>query len=216
MCWMPPPAGGSTAPLVITGHGADEVESAIAGSGAQLRAPDAAAAAPATRCSRWCRTCPTTPGSTTLILNGDVPLIAAGTAQALVQACGGTRLALLTIELPDPTGYGRIVRAGRFGRRRRARHRRAQGRHAGAAQIREVYTGMMAAPTALLKRWVMALKNDNAQREYYLTDIVAMAVAEGVPVVASRWPTRPRCWASTARCSWPTWSAASSAARPTR
>jgi bifunctional UDP-N-acetylglucosamine pyrophosphorylase / glucosamine-1-phosphate N-acetyltransferase len=50
--------------------------------------------------------------------------------------------------------------------------------------IREVYTGMMAAPTALLKRWVMALKNDNAQKEYYLTDVVAMAVAEGVPVVA--------------------------------
>ena len=58
---------------------------------------------------------------------------------------------------------------------------------ANAAQraIREVYTGMMAAPTAALKRWVAALKNDNAQREYYLTDIVAMAVAEGVPVVAT-------------------------------
>ncbi|MFO1339927.1 MAG: bifunctional UDP-N-acetylglucosamine diphosphorylase/glucosamine-1-phosphate N-acetyltransferase GlmU, partial [Burkholderiaceae bacterium] len=53
---------------------------------------------------------------------------------------------------------------------------------------REVYTGMMAAPTAALKRWVAALKNDNAQREYYLTDIVAMAVAEGVPVVATAAP----------------------------
>jgi bifunctional UDP-N-acetylglucosamine pyrophosphorylase/glucosamine-1-phosphate N-acetyltransferase len=52
--------------------------------------------------------------------------------------------------------------------------------------VREVYTGIMAAPTALLKRWVMALQNDNAQKEYYLTDIVAMAVAEGVPVVAAQ------------------------------
>jgi bifunctional UDP-N-acetylglucosamine pyrophosphorylase/glucosamine-1-phosphate N-acetyltransferase len=51
-------------------------------------------------------------------------------------------------------------------------------------EIREIYTGIMAAPTRALKRWVMALKNDNAQREYYLTDVVAMAVAERVPVVA--------------------------------
>ena len=56
---------------------------------------------------------------------------------------------------------------------------------AGQRAIREVYTGIMAAPTALLKRWVMALKNDNAQKEFYLTDIVAMAVADGVPVVAA-------------------------------
>ncbi len=59
-------------------------------------------------------------------------------------------------------------------------------------QIREVYTGMMAAPTALLRRWVMALTDDNAQREFYLTDIVAMAVAEGVPVVASQASRRDR------------------------
>jgi bifunctional UDP-N-acetylglucosamine pyrophosphorylase/glucosamine-1-phosphate N-acetyltransferase len=65
------------------------------------------------------------------------------------------------------------------------RHRRAQGRQPAQREIREVYTGMMAAPTALLKRWVMALKNDNAQGEFYLTDIVAMAVADGVPVVAA-------------------------------
>jgi bifunctional UDP-N-acetylglucosamine pyrophosphorylase/glucosamine-1-phosphate N-acetyltransferase len=123
---------------------------------------------------------------TTLILNGDVPLIEASTARALAQACNGQNLALLTIVLDDATGYGRIVRADNSG----------QGavlgivEHKDAApaqrQIREVYTGMMAAPTAALKRWVAALKNDNVQGEYYLTDIVAMAVAEGVPVVASQ------------------------------
>ena len=131
--------------------------------------------------------------ATTLILNGDVPLIRTATARALVQACGGDKLALLTIELADATGYGRIVR----------NLQRSQGQpghpidhtvqaivehqDATPAQraIREVYTGIMAAPTASLKRWVMALTNDNAQQEFYLTDIVAMAAAEGVAVVAT-------------------------------
>jgi len=110
-----------------------------------------------------------------------VPLIRPETALALVQACGGTKLALLTIELPDATGYGRIVRDGE------QVSAIVEHKDATPAQraLREVYTGMMAAPTALLARWVMALKNDNVQKEYYLTDIVAMAVAEGVPVVAT-------------------------------
>jgi hypothetical protein len=105
---------------------------------------------------------------------------------ALVEACGGTRLALLTIVLPDPTGYGRIVRAGGSADGACSASSSTRTPAPAQRQIREVYTGMMAAPTALLKRWVMALKNDNAQKEYYLTDIVAMAVAEGVPVVASQ------------------------------
>jgi bifunctional UDP-N-acetylglucosamine pyrophosphorylase/glucosamine-1-phosphate N-acetyltransferase len=117
----------------------------------------------------------------TLILNGDVPLIETATAAALVAACAGRQLALLTIELADPSGYGRIVRNGA------AVRAIVEHKDASAAQraIREVYTGMLAAPTAWLKRAVMALKNDNAQQEYYLTDIVAMAVADGVPVVAT-------------------------------
>ncbi|HWP20002.1 MAG TPA: bifunctional UDP-N-acetylglucosamine diphosphorylase/glucosamine-1-phosphate N-acetyltransferase GlmU [Burkholderiaceae bacterium] len=123
---------------------------------------------------------------TTLILNGDVPLIEAATARALVDACGGERLALLTIELHDPTGYGRIVRGGQgpdaavLGI---VEHKDATPEQRG---IREVYTGMMAAPTAHLRHWLGRLRNDNAQGEYYLTDIVAMAVADGVPVVASQ------------------------------
>ncbi|HWH74321.1 MAG TPA: bifunctional UDP-N-acetylglucosamine diphosphorylase/glucosamine-1-phosphate N-acetyltransferase GlmU [Methylibium sp.] len=122
---------------------------------------------------------------TTLILNGDVPLIEAATARALVEACGGTRLALLSIELADASGYGRILRDA-------ADATRVLGivehKDASPAQraIREVYTGLMAVPTALLKRWLARLGNDNAQREYYLTDIVAMAVADGVPVVAAQ------------------------------
>ena len=101
-------------------------------------------------------------------------------------ASAGRRLALLTVELADATGYGRIVREapGDAGSPVRAIVEHKDASHEQRA-IREVYTGMMAAPTAQLLRWLAALSNDNAQREYYLTDVVAMAVAEGVPVVAA-------------------------------
>lgn len=123
---------------------------------------------------------------TTLILNGDVPLIGADTARALLQACGGERLALLTMQPEDPAGYGRVVRAGPGPDA--PVQAIVEHKDASPAQraIGEVYTGVMAAPTAALRRWLAALRNDNAQGEYYLTDIVAMAVAEGCPVVASR------------------------------
>ncbi len=167
--------------VVITGHGADEVEASAHGDGLVfvrqvpqlgtghaiqqvLGALDAKA-------------------STTLILNGDVPLIRADTAATLAGACAGSQLALLTIELADASGYGRILRDAAGGVRGIVEHKDAS---AAQRSIREIYTGMMAAPTAALKRWVMALQNHNAQGEYYLTDIVAMAVAEGVPVVATQ------------------------------
>jgi len=128
---------------------------------------------------------------TTLILNGDTPLIRAATARALIEACGGARLALLTVDLADPGGYGRIVRgdpAGRAANEGGRVHGIREHKDASPAEklINEVYTGMMAAPTASLKRWLAALKNDNSQREFYLTDVVEMAVAEGVPVVTEK------------------------------
>ena len=123
----------------------------------------------------------------TLILNGDVPLIQADTARALVKACGGVKLALLTIEVADPSGYGRIVREARDSQEPGAVCGIVEHKDATPAQraISEIYTGVMAAPTAALKRWLAALKNDNSQGEFYLTDIVAMAVSEGVPVVTA-------------------------------
>ncbi len=164
---------------VITGHGAAAVESAIEGSGAgsvrqmpQLGTGHAVAQVVPHLAEQ----------GTTLILNGDVPLIAASTAAALAQACGDQRLAMLTIELADATGYGRILRAPDGAVLGIVEHKDATPAQ---REIREVYTGMMAAPTSALKRWVAALKNDNAQGEYYLTDVVAMAVAEGVPVTAT-------------------------------
>ena len=116
-----------------------------------------------------------------LVLSGDVPLTQADTLRALVAAAQGERLALLTVKLPDPTGYGRIVRAADGSVQRIVEHKdasateRAQG---------EVYSGIMAVPARLLKGWLALLSNDNAQGEYYLTDVVAMAVHDGVPVVA--------------------------------
>ena len=164
--------------VAITGHGAELVESAVA-------APNLRFVRQMPQLGTGHAVQQAVPAlideGTTLILNGDVPLIRPDTLLALVQACGGRQLALLTIELPDATGYGRIVREGTTVR--------AIVEHKDATpaqrQIREVYTGVMAAPTALLKRWLGRLKNDNAQGEYYLTDVVAMAVADGVAVTAA-------------------------------
>ena len=119
----------------------------------------------------------------TLILNGDVPLIKADTALALVQACAGERLALLTIQLSDPTGYGRIVRDASGAQVLAIVEQKDASPEQRA--IGEVYTGMMAAPTRWLKTALAGLSNQNAQGEYYLTDVVARAVADGVGVVAT-------------------------------
>ena len=117
-----------------------------------------------------------------LILNGDVPLIEADTLRQLLADCAGERLALLTVDMPDPTGYGRIVReSGAV---------RAIIEHKDASeaqrQIAEIYTGVMALPNARLKAWLARLTNDNVQKEYYLTDIVKFAVADGAGVVGSK------------------------------
>ena len=164
--------------VAITGHGADEVEASVS-------APQLAFVRQVPQLGTGHAVQQAVPmlhdEGTTLILNGDVPLIAASTARALVDTCAGTKLALLTIELPDASGYGRIVRDGDAVRAIVEHKDATPAEHA----IREVYTGMMAVPTAALKRWLARLTNDNAQGEFYLTDIVAMAVVDGVPVVAT-------------------------------
>lgn len=118
-----------------------------------------------------------------LILYGDVPLTRVETLQALVKAGQSTELALLTVTLPDPTGYGRILRD-------------VQGNITGIVEqkdatteqlkVNEANTGMMLAQGKALKRWLSALSNDNAQGEYYLTDIVAMAAQEGVQIASTQ------------------------------
>ncbi len=120
---------------------------------------------------------------TVLVLYGDVPLITPETLARLIKASEGGQLALLTIELPDPTGYGRIVRDP-TGRVRRIVEERDASPEERA--IREINTGMMAVSAALLKPWVARLENQNAQGEYYLTDVIAMAVEEGIAVETVR------------------------------
>ena len=115
----------------------------------------------------------------TLVLYGDVPLIRKETLERL-GAAAGKGLGLLTVELEDPKGYGRIVRSrGRVARIVEERDASDKER-----AIREVNTGILVAPTGKLKAWLGRLGNDNAQKEYYLTDIVRFAVDDEVPVSA--------------------------------
>jgi bifunctional UDP-N-acetylglucosamine pyrophosphorylase/glucosamine-1-phosphate N-acetyltransferase len=122
-------------------------------------------------------------GATVLVLYGDVPLIRPQTLQGLLSAAG-EGLALLTAEVDNPAGYGRILRdpSGRVLRIVESRDATPQ-----EAAVREVNTGFLAAPAAKLRNWLAGLTNHNAQGEYYLTDIIALAVADGV-AVATRAP----------------------------
>ena len=116
----------------------------------------------------------------TLVLYGDVPLIGEETLAAMI-AGGGDRLTLLTAELDDPTGYGRILR-----NKRGSITAIVEEKDASAAErkIREVNTGIMALPTSRLADWTSKLSNKNSQREYYLTDVVPLALADKVPVAS--------------------------------
>ena len=119
------------------------------------------------------------PDGVTLVLFGADPLARRETLSAVVERARAGALSLLTIELDDPTGYGRIVR-GPDGRVRAI----VEQKDASPEQcaIREINTGVMAAPTASFVRWLAAVDNRNASGEYYLTDVIALAVKEGVPV----------------------------------
>ena len=119
----------------------------------------------------------------TLVLYGDVPLTRADSLQGLVAAAVGGKLAILTVDLADATGYGRIVRGAGGAILRIVEHKDASDAERG---IREVNTGIMAVPTLRLAGWLKRLSNRNAQGEYYLTDIVAMAVADGVAVASAQ------------------------------
>jgi bifunctional UDP-N-acetylglucosamine pyrophosphorylase / glucosamine-1-phosphate N-acetyltransferase len=170
--------------VVVTGNGAEAVESSIGrcklSSGAQelvfvRQEPQLGTGHAVQQAAPLLRD-----EGTTLILNGDVPLIRRHTLQGLLDRSAGGALALLSVRMPDPSGYGRIVREGEKVRAI-VEHKDASEEQRG---IDEVYTGVMALPTALLKRCLGRLTNDNAQGEYYLTDVVALAVADAAAVVA--------------------------------
>jgi bifunctional UDP-N-acetylglucosamine pyrophosphorylase/glucosamine-1-phosphate N-acetyltransferase len=121
-----------------------------------------------------------------LILYGDVPLVQLDTLARLVAAAGEDAVSLLSVMLPDPTGYGRIVRDGAGNVVRIVEHKDANAKE---RAIHESNTGLMCVPAGRLKGWLAALRNDNAQGEYYLTDIIVMAVRSGCQVHAVVAPT---------------------------
>ncbi|MCP5327493.1 MAG: bifunctional UDP-N-acetylglucosamine diphosphorylase/glucosamine-1-phosphate N-acetyltransferase GlmU [Sinobacteraceae bacterium] len=170
---------------VVYGHGGDQVRAAFAGEplGWALQAEQLGTghalmqAMPAIADDQL-----------VLVLYGDVPLIRRETLAALVALAGPDAMSLLTVELPDPTGYGRIVRDAAARVLKIVEQKDATPQQ---CAIREGNTGVMAVPARLLRRWLGQLRNANAQGEYYLTDIVEMAVAEQIEVRPLVAPTVP-------------------------
>jgi len=163
---------------VIYGHGGEAVRKTLGENGAiwvkqepQLGTGHAVMQAAPHLDDRW----------PTLVLYGDVPLIRPETLKHLIEAAG-KGLGLLTATLDDPAGYGRIIRKGR----RVVRIVEEKDATARQRALREVNTGVVVAPTKKLKGWLANLENNNAQKEYYLTDIVALAARERVPVTATQ------------------------------
>ena len=176
--------------VVITGHGAMEVEASLAGEMLKTRHPTGPIELKFVRQEPQNGTghavqqaVPALPDDgIVVVLSGDVPLTRPDTLKNLIAACGGDKLALLTLEFANPAGYGRIVRDGE------KVQAIVEQKDATAAQlqIREIYSGIMAVPATMLKRWLARLDNKNAQGEFYLTDVVKFAAADGVSVVGHK------------------------------
>ncbi|KAA0091715.1 UDP-N-acetylglucosamine diphosphorylase/glucosamine-1-phosphate N-acetyltransferase [Paraburkholderia sp. T12-10] len=166
--------------VVVVGHGAQAVQQAVA-------APDVAFALQAEQLGTGHAVQQALPlldpAQPTLVLYGDVPLTRASTLRRLADAAIDGRYGILTVTLDDPTGYGRIVRdtAGYV-------TRIVEQKDATPEQLRiaEINTGIVVTPTAQLAMWLGALKNDNAQGEYYLTDVVEHAIEAGFDVVTTQ------------------------------
>ncbi len=164
---------------VVIGHGAEQVRQRLVGDdlnyvvqAEQLGTGHAVAQA-----------LPNLSAERVLILYGDVPLIKAETLQRLLQKVGPEQLALLTVTLDDPTGYGRIVRDAHGEVQAIVEHKDASAEQ---KAIREGNTGILAVPGSRIGEWLGRLSNSNAQGEYYLTDVIAMAVADGLRVATEQ------------------------------
>ncbi len=187
--------------IVITGHGAMEVEAALAGTTGAIGTNDRKFDMKFVRQEPQLGTghavqqaVPALSGDgaddgIVVVLSGDVPLTQPDTLRQLIAASGGSKLALLTLTMANPTGYGRILRASGQGDTPGDLHGNVvaivEHKDATEAQrlITEIYSGIMAVPALHLKKWLARLDNKNAQGEFYLTDIVKFAVADGVSVV---------------------------------
>ena len=160
---------------VVYGHGGDEVRAAFAGENIRwaLQAEQNGTGHAVQQAM------PETPDSNrVLILFGDVPLLTAGTIRHLLASCGENEVGVLTVDLPDPFGYGRIVRENGVV------VKNVEERDASEAEksVTEINTGVLCCSAALLKGWLGQLKTNNSQGEYYLTDVLGMAVRDGYVV----------------------------------
>ncbi|MEX2962487.1 bifunctional UDP-N-acetylglucosamine diphosphorylase/glucosamine-1-phosphate N-acetyltransferase GlmU [Microbulbifer sp. TYP-18] len=164
---------------VVIGHGAEQVREGFSDSGVRFveQAQQLGTGHAVAQAIPHFRS-----GATVLVLYGDVPLVKSGTLQSLLSAADRGP-ALLSVEMANPAGYGRIVRddAGRV-----LAIVEEKDADADTLAIREVNTGILAAPAELLSRWLPELSCDNAQGEYYLTDIIARSVSEEIPVTGVR------------------------------
>ncbi|WP_423758646.1 bifunctional UDP-N-acetylglucosamine diphosphorylase/glucosamine-1-phosphate N-acetyltransferase GlmU [Burkholderia sp. NLJ2] len=166
--------------VVVVGHGAERVQAAVA-------APDVQFAVQAEQLGTGHAVRQALPlldpAQPTLVLYGDVPLTRASTLRRLVDAAREGRYGILTVTLDDPTGYGRIVRDAAGFVTRIVEQKDASPEE---LKIAEINTGIIVTPTAQLSMWLGALKNENAQGEYYLTDVVELAIEAGFEVVTAQ------------------------------
>ncbi len=164
---------------VVIGHGAEAVRE-------RLAAPDLNFVLQAEQLGTGhavAQALPALSAERVLILYGDVPLIEADTLQRLLALVSDQQLGLLTVQLADPTGYGRIVRGAEGHVQAIVEHKDA---NAAQRAISEGNTGILAVPGKRLADWLGRLSNSNAQGEYYLTDVIAMAVADGLVVATEQ------------------------------
>jgi len=169
---------GATEIVVVYGHGGEHVQDAFGGDdlGWALQEPQLGTGHAVQQAM------PQISGDkTVVVVYGDVPLVQPETVQKLAAATAGGKLALLTVIADNPAGYGRIVRDNTGNVQSIVEEKDASDEQ---RKITEVNTGLLACPANKLNPWLDALKADNAQEEYYLTDVVAAAVADGVPVEA--------------------------------
>jgi len=166
--------------VVVIGHGAEAVREAVAAPDLQFAVQEQQLGTGHAVQQALPLLDPSVP---TLVLYGDVPLTRAGTLQALVERAGERAYGVLTVTLADPTGYGRIVRDPKGNVSRIVEQKDAS---ADQLLIDEINTGIVVAPTERLSGWLAALKNDNAQGEFYLTDAVEMAIEAGLEVVTTQ------------------------------
>ncbi|MEY2993747.1 MAG: Bifunctional protein GlmU [Pseudomonadota bacterium] len=169
--------------VVITGHQAESVESAVRATWQDKAKVEFALQMPQLGTGHAMQQAAhlLDDDATVLVLSGDVPLTETHTLERLIQASEGQHLALLSVHLADPSGYGRIVRSPSGAVEAIVEHKDASEAQ---RQIGEVYSGIMAAPARALKSWLLRLNNHNAQQEYYLTDVVTLALQDGVQVMA--------------------------------